>query len=64
MLIFICFSPEVILFSVVFNFFLISCFNSSNMTGVMLVDAADAFCDGDEILFVLFLVVMLLLFLF
>ena len=33
------------------------------MTGVTLEDAADAFRDGDEVLFVLFLVVMLILFL-
>ena len=52
------------LFSIVSNFYLISCFSSSKMLGVTLVDAADAFHEGDEVLSVLFLVVMLILFLF
>ena len=46
------FSTEVTLFSIVPNFSSISCFNSSKMTGVTLVDAADTFRDGDEVLFV------------
>ena len=50
--------------SIVSNFSSISCFNSSKMTGVALVDGADAFRDGDEVLFVFFLVVTLLFFLF
>ena len=47
-----CFSTEVTLSSIVPNFSSISCFNSSKMTGVTLVDAADTFRDGDEVLFV------------
>ena len=61
---FICFSTEVILFSIPSNFTLISCFNSSKMTRVMLVGVTDPFHDEDEVLFVLFLGVMLILFLF
>ena len=53
-----------ILCSIVLNFSSISCFNSSKMTGVALVDAVDAFRDEDEVLFVFFLVVKLILFLF
>ena len=34
------------------------------MTGVMLVDAVNTFRDGDEVLFILLLVVILILFLF
>ena len=53
-----------ILFSIVSNFSSISCFKLLKMTWVKLVDAADAIHDGDEVLFVLFLAVLLILFLF
>ena len=53
-----------ILFSIVSNFTLISCLSSSKMTRVMLVGVTDPFHDEDEVLFVLFLGVMLIFFLF
>ena len=46
------------------NFTLISSFNTSKMTRVTLVGAADPFYDRDGVLLVFFLVVMFILFLF